>query len=347
MRKSKVVLFVAAALAAVATSRAAARADDDPKTQYAVQKTLPIAGDERWDYALFDPSTQHVFVTRVTHTQVIDPATGKVVMDITGQKHSHGTAVAPALNRGFITDGDDSSIVIFDLKTGEVLGKAEAGEDADGIIFDAGTNKVLAGCGDAQKLAVFSADADPKSAKADLVDLGGKPEFIAADGMGKAYVNVNNKNEVAVIDLKTLAVTARWPTGAGTKPTGLAIDPKGHRLFVGCRNQKMIVMSTDDGHVIAELDIGKGNDACQFDPGAQEAFASCGDGTLAEIDESSPGKYDVASVQTRPGARTMALDPATHTLYLPTAEFGPPAEGGKHPAPKPGTFMIVVVAPVK
>jgi DNA-binding beta-propeller fold protein YncE len=347
MRTNKAVLFFAAALGAVVILLPVARADDTAKTQYAVQKTLPIGGDERWDYALFDPSTQHVFVTRVTHTQEIDPATGKVVHDITGQKHSHGTAVAPALNRGFITDGDDNSIVIFDLKTGEVLGNAAAGEDADGIVFDAGTNKVLAGCGDAQKLAVLSADADPKAAKADLVHLGGKPEFIAADGAGKAYVNINSKNEVAVVDLKTLAVTAHWPTGTGTKPTGLAIDPKVHRLFVGCRNQKMIVMSTDDGHVIAELAIGRVNDACQFDAGTGEAFASCGDGTLTVADETSPGKFNVTSVQTKQGARTMALDPATHTIYLPTAEFGPPVDGGKRPAPKPGTFMIVVVSPVK
>jgi uncharacterized protein (DUF2141 family) len=347
MRKSKTTLFLIAALAAIII-HTAVRADDTAKTQYAVQKTLPIGGDGRWDYALFDPASQHVYVTRGTHTQVIDLASGKVVQDIAGQERSHGVAVVPALNRGFISDsGGDGSILIFDLKTGQSLGSVAAADDADGLIYDAGTNKVLVGCGDGQKLAVLPADCDLKTGKADLIDLGGKPEFIAADGAGKAFVNVNSKNEIAVVDLKTLAVTAHWPTGAGAKPTGLAIDPKNHRLFVGCRNQKLIVMSSDDGHVIAELAIGKGVDACRYDPGTNEAFASCGDGTLAVIDETTPGNFAVTTVQTKQGARTMALDAATHTIYLPTAEFEAPADGGKRPQPKAGTFMIVVVSPTK
>jgi DNA-binding beta-propeller fold protein YncE len=308
---------------------------------------MNIGGEGRWDYVLFDPSSQHLYVTRVTHTQVIDPSNGKVVMDIDGQKRSHGTAIAPSLSRGFISDGEDGSIVIFDTKSGNVLGKATAGEDCDGIIFDAGTNKVLATCGDAEKLAVLAADADPKNAKADLVDLGGKPEFLAADGAGKAYVNVNSKNEIAVVDLKTLTVTDHWPTGTGTKPTGLAIDPKGHRLFVGCRNSKMVIMSTETGKVLGEVEIGKGVDACGFDPGTGQAFASCGDGTLRVVEETSPGKFEVTSVDTKQGARTMGLDAATHTIYLPTAEFEAPAAGAKRPTPKAGTFMIVVVAPTK
>jgi hypothetical protein len=318
---------------------------DDAKPAYTLQKTIPIPGDERWDYALFNPDTHHLFVTRATHTQEIDPAAGTVVHDITGQKRSHGTAIVADLNRGFITDGQDATIIIFDLKTGDVLGKVPAADDVDGIIYDTGSKQILAACGDSAKLAVVAPDVDPKTGKATLIDLPGKPEYLAADGAGKAYVNINDKNEIAVVDLNSKTVTANWPTGTGGKNTGMAIDPEHHLLFVGCRTpQKLVIMSTDDGKVVAELPIGKGNDACAFDPGTGEAFASCGDGTLAVAKETSPGKWEATTVQTKTGARTVALDKETHTLYLPTAEFEP-AQGGGRPAMKKGSFMIVVVGP--
>ncbi len=326
---------------------AIARADDSAPTEYAVKTTMPIGGEGRWDYATFDADTHRLWVTRSTHTQAIDITGGKVVADITGQKRAHGTAIVSSAGRGFITDGQNGSIVIFDLKSGEVLGNAAAAEDADGIIYDGGSGRVLATCGDAGKLAVLQPDVDPKSGKAELVDLGGKPEFLAADGEGKAFVCINDKNEIAVVDLKTMAVSSRWPTGSGTKPTGISIDPKHHRLFVGCRNQKLIVMSTEDGHVVSELPIGKGNDACGFDSGTGEAFASCGDGTLTVVKETSEGKFQTSTVKTREGARTMTLDPSTHTIYLPTAEFEKAAPGEKRPPMKAGSFMIVVVAPAK
>jgi hypothetical protein len=339
--------FLLVLVAAVACRSTALHADDAASPEYAVQKTFPIGGAGRWDYAAFDVDSHRLYVTRSTHTQAIDVNTGKVVADIDGQQRAHGTAIDTSAGRGFISDGEDGSIVIFDLQSGKVLGKAAAADDCDGIIYDPGSDRVLAGCGDAGKLAILDPKADPKTGKADTVDLGGSPEFLAADGAGKAFVNLNDKNQIAVVDIKTLSVTAHWPTGSGTKPTGLACDAKNRLLFVGCRNQKLIVMSADDGHVLAELPIGKGNDACKFDPGTGEAFASCGDGTLAVIKQTSPGKFEVSSVKTKTGARTMAVDPTTHTLYLPTAEFLPPPPEGGRPAMKPGTFMIVVVAPVK
>jgi DNA-binding beta-propeller fold protein YncE len=319
---------------------------DGPASSYTLQKTLQISGEGRWDYVTFDSDSQHLYVTRSTHTQVINVADGKVLADIKGQKGAHGTAIATAAGRGFISDGKDASIVIFDLKTNEVLGNAVAAEDCDGIIFDSGTNRVLAGCGDAGKLAVLAPDADPKSAKADTVDLGGKPEFLAADGQGKAYVNLNDKDQIAVVDIKALKVVASWPTAPGSKPTGLTIDPAHHHLFVGCRNQKMIMMNTEDGKVLADLPIGKGNDACAFNPNTGEAFASCGDATITDIKETSPGKFEASTITTKTGARTMAIDPATNMMYLPTAEFEAATAGARRPAMKPGTFMILVVGPV-
>lgn len=320
--------------------------DDAPAAgNYAVQKTMKIGGEGRWDYASVDPGVHRLYVTRSTHSQAIDTETGKVVLDIAGQQRSHGIVAVDAVGRGFITDGTAGTIVVFDLKTGQVVGNVAAADDADGEIYDAGTNKVLATCGDAGVMVALDPSVDPKAAKVESADLGGKPEFLAADGMGTAYACINDKNEIAVVDLKTMKVTARYPIGAGTGPTGLSIDAKNGRLFVGCRNQKLIVLNTADGKVLAELPIGRGNDACGFDPGTSEAFASCGDGTMTVARETSPGKFEVTqTVKTPAGARTLAVDPITHTVYLPTAEFNPAQPGERRPTPKPDSFFIVVVS---
>jgi DNA-binding beta-propeller fold protein YncE len=190
----------------------------------------------------------------------------------------------------------------------------------------------------------ISPDLDLTTGKADAaVELGGKPEFLAADGQGKAYINLVDKDQVAVVDTKAMKVVDKWPTAPGGSPVGMSMDPARRRLFIGCRKpQKLIVMSADDGKVLADLAIGAGVDATKF---GNDAFASCGDGTLTVARE-TVGKFQVVqTVQTPRGARTMGIDPTTHTLYLPTAEFGPPSEGQTRPRPKPGTFMIVVVSP--
>ncbi len=337
--------FSAALLIVVSQWILPAQAHAEDAAPYAVEKTVPVSGEGRWDYVMFDADSHRLYVTRSTHTQIIDMTNGKVTADVQGQKRAHGAAVATAAGRGFISDGGDSAIVVFDLKSGDVLGKITAAADADSIAYDRSTDRIAVGCGEPGKLAVFKAGDDLKDAKADLVDLGGSAESLVTDD-GKAYVDINDKSEVAVVDLKSLKVTARWSTGTGSKPMGLAIDPAHHRLFVGCRNEKLIVMSSEDGHISAELAIGKGNDACGFDPGTGEAFASCGNGTLAVVKETSPGKFEVSTVTTKPGARTMAVDPTTHTVYLPAAEMEP-AKEGQRPAMKPGTFMIVVVAPTQ
>jgi DNA-binding beta-propeller fold protein YncE len=175
------------------------------------------------------------------------------------------------------------------------------------------------------------------------VDLGGKPEFLAADGQGKVYINLVDKDQIVVVDTKSMKVVNKWPTTPGGSPVGMSMDVAQRRLFIGCRKpQKLIVMSADDGKILSDLPIGMGVDATKFDG---DVFASCGDGTLTVARETTPGKYEVVqTVQTPRGARTMGVDPTTHTLYLPTAEFNPPSEGQTRPLPKPGTFMIVVVS---
>jgi len=316
------------------------------QTQWSVTKTMHIGGEGGWDYVTVDAATHRLFVTRSTHTQVIDSESGKVLGDIPGQKRSHGTAIVPDLGRGFITDGGGSgAIVVFDLKTYATLGTLAAMPDADGIVYDKAQNLVLAVSGDGNSLLTFKPDIDPVNGKIDPpIALGGAPEFLAYDDAGKAYVNLEDKSTVAVVDLKTRKVTAHWPVAPGGRPVGMAIDRKTHRLFIGCRGpQKLIVMSTDDGKIITDLPIGAGVDATKFHAG--HAFASCGDGTLTVASEKA-GKLEVEQVVKTPsGARTIAVDDATGKLYLPTAEFEPlvPGAASQRPKAKPDTFMIVEV----
>jgi len=310
---------------------------------WSVEKTFHIGGEGGMDYITLDAKNHRLYVPRSTHTMVIDADSGKTIADIPGQKHNHGVALVPEAGRGFISDGE-GAIIIFDLKTNAVLGTIKAHPDADGIIFDKASGLVLVVSGDDGILMTLKPDVDPKTGSIDPpIDLGGKPEFLASDGAGKVYINLEDKDQVAVVDIKERKVLAHWPVAPGGAPVGLSIDTAKKRLFVGCRKpQKLIVMSTDDGKVIADLPIGAGVDATKFD--GHQAFASCRDGKLAVAGESSPGKFEIAqTVTTAVGAKTMDVDPEKHKIYLPTAEFEE-AKPGARPAPKPGTFMIVVVA---
>jgi hypothetical protein len=299
------------------------------------------------DYLTVSPQTHRLYVPRTTHTLVIDSASGKVLGDIPGQTKAHGVALVPRLNRGFITDGGgNGAIIVFDLKTNAVLGTIAAQPDADGIIYDPGSDRILVSAGDSNSLITFKPDIDPKAGKIEApISLGGAPEFLAADGAGKVYVNLEDKNNVAVVDLKSRKVIAHWPVAPGGSPVGLALDPQHHTLVIGCRKpQKMIVMSTESGKIIADLPIGAGVDAVKVD--SNEYFSSDGDGTLVVVGSSSPGKYDVVqTVKTPVGAKTMGIDESTHKVYLPTADFEAPKAGASgRPVAKPGTFKVIVVS---
>jgi DNA-binding beta-propeller fold protein YncE len=312
------------------------------QTNLKVLNTFHVGGDGGWDYVTMDAPNHRLFVTRSTHTIAIDEQTGKVLGDIPGQTRSHGTALVPALGRGFITDGGGAgAILVFDLKTYAVLGRIPAVPDADGIIYDEKLNRVLAVSGDGNELLTFSPDIDPKAGKLDPpIPLDGAPEFLASDGSGKVYINLEDKDVVAVVDLSTRKVIARWPVAPGGHPVGMAMDPASHRLFVGCRNpQMLVVMNSETGTIESSLPIGAGVDAARFDGG--RAFASAGDGTLTVASEKGGQWALEQTVQTPRGARTMGLDPTTHRIYLPTAELEPQTTG--RPKPKPGTFMVVEV----
>jgi outer membrane protein assembly factor BamB len=205
---------------------------------------------------------------------------------------------------------------------------------------------VLVFCGDAHRIVALAPDVDPKNGvAAATIDLGGSPEFAAADGLGKVFVNIADKDEVAVVNTKQMKVIARWPTGPGQRPTGMAMDRASRRLFVGCRNKKLVVMNADDGKIVAAFPIGAGVDATAFDHGM--GFASCADGTLTIIREVSADEFEFAeTVKTETGARTMTVDRHSGTVYLPTADLTapPPGAGTARPRPIPvaGTFRILV-----
>jgi len=312
---------------------------------WAVEKTFHIGGDGGWDYLTVDAPNHRLYIPRSTHTMVIDADSGKTIADIPGQKHNHGVALVPEAGRGFISDGS-GAVVIFDLKTNAVLGTLTARPDADGIIYDKASGLVLVVSGDDGVLMTLKPGVDPKTGSIDApIDLGGKPEFLASDGAGKVYINLEDKNQIAVVDIKARKVLAHWPVAPGGSPVGLSIDTAKRRLFIGCRNpQKLIVMSTDDGKVLADLPIGAGVDATKFD--GHQAFASCRDGKLEVAGESASGKFEIVqTVATPVGARTMDVDPETHKVYLATAEFEEPKPGATgRPVAKPGSFVIVVVA---
>ena len=337
MRNARLIFVALAVLTMASGIQVHAQAD------WKVVKTFPIGGPGGWDYLNIDPDGHKLFVPRSTHTMVISTGSGKILGDIPGQKIAHGVAIVPSAGRGFISDGG-GSVVVFDLKTYAVLGKINTLPDSDGIIYDPSLGLILLVSGDDGKLMSFKPDIDTAKGKMDQpIDLGGAPEFLASDGAGKVYINLMDKNEVAVVDMKARKVIARWPVSPGGAPVGMSIDKKRNLLVIGCRKpQKLIVMSTVNGKVLTDLPIGTSVDAIVIDHG--QLFASCRDGSLSVASEKSPGKFEIAQVvATHQGASTMALDPKSDTIYLPAAEFDV-ASPTQRQRVKPDSFMIIVVS---
>ncbi|MGH7923227.1 MAG: YncE family protein [Candidatus Binatus sp.] len=343
--KNHFVRLLGLAILSLTVAAGAGQAEQAGAPAYKLFATIKVGGAGGWDYANLGPDGL-LYVTRMTHTMAIEVATGKIVADIGGQQRSHGVALVPDARRGFISDGGSGSVQIFDLKTHASLGKVAAADDADAIIYDRASNRVLVMCGDANRMVAIAPDVNPAGGKAAAtVDLGGSPEFAVADGKGKVFVNLADRDEVAVVDTKAMKVVARWPTGPGKRPTGMSMDPVTRRLFIGCRNNKLVVMNADDGKIVADFPIGAYVDATAFRDGL--VFASCGDGTLTIIREVSADQFEPAQVvKTELGARTMAVDPSGVMIYLPTADLTFPAGSSPEhprPVPVPGTFRILVV----
>ena len=332
-------LLLAAPIAADAKTKT-------PPRGYRLHRTIALPGNERWDYLAVDPEARRLYVTRDERVVVLDLATEKVVGEVTGTPGVHGVALATELKRGFASNGRSDSVTIFDLERLTVLDQVPVGKQPDAILYDPFARRVFAfSGGSASATAILAAD----GSVAGTVDLGGRPEFGVSDGKGAVFVNIEDKNEVVAFDSRDLKVRSRWPLAPCETPTGLAMDRTKRRLFVGCRSQVMAVLDADSGKLLATLPIGKGVDGVAFDEAGGLAFASNGDGTLTVVGEDAPGHFVVKeAVTTLPGARTLALDPKAHRIYLATAQFGPapPATPESPRAGRPmlpGTFVILVL----
>jgi DNA-binding beta-propeller fold protein YncE len=314
---------------------------------YHVVRRYALGGEGGWDYLLLDPATRRLYVSRGTRVVVIDADSGAVRGEIPNTPGVHGVALAPDLGRGATSNGRDQSVTIFDLRSLKTLGRVRTtGGNPDAIVYEPATHRVFTFNGAGQNATAIDVMA---GAVAGTVALGGKPEFAVALGDGRIYVNIEDTAELVVLDARRLAVEARWPLAPCQEPTGLALDAAHARLFAACSNRLMVVIDPGNGRVVATLPIGDGVDGTAFDAGTGLAFSSNGEGTLTVIREVTPDSFAVVeTVPTQRGARTLALDPRTHALFLPTAEFGPaPAPTPEQPRPRPalvpGTFVILVV----
>jgi YVTN family beta-propeller protein len=283
-------------------------------------KKIPIPGQGGWDYLIVDEGARRLYVSHGTQVEVLDADSGAIVGKIPNTLGVHGIALVPQLGRGFVSDGQTATVTIFNLKTLETIGQVPTGKKPDGIIFDPATSQVFAFNGGSDSVTVISA-ADGKVAG--TVDLGGGPEFAVADGKGHVFNNLEDQNQVVKIDSKKLVVEQRWPLAPCEAPSSMAMDRPNRRLFIGCRNKVMAVVDADSGKVITTVPIGDHVDATAFDPDSQLIFNSNGEGTITVVRQDTPDKYSVVeTVKTLPKARTMALDPKTHHLFLSTAEDG-------------------------
>lgn len=318
-----------------------------PASTYHLSKKVVLGGDGGWDYLFADSDTHRVFLSRGSHTMVVD-AEGKVLADIPKTDGVHGIAIAPEFNRGFTSNGRANTVTIFNLATLQVTGEVKVnGENPDTIIYDPSSKRVFTFNGRTNNASAI----DAKTGEvAGVIDLGGKPETAQADGAGHIYANIEDKSTIVALDSKSLRVLSTWPLAPCESPSGLAIDAANHRLFAGCHNKMMAVVDSTNGKIVATPPIGDGVDADSFDPGTGFAFASCGDGTITVVHEDSPDKFTVVdTIMTQRGARTMTVDTKSHTVYTVTSDFAPaPAATPENPRPRPqalpNTFTILIYA---
>jgi YVTN family beta-propeller protein len=287
---------------------------------YQITKKIPIPGQGSWDYLTVDEGARRLYVSHGTQVEVLDLDSGAIVGKIENTQGVHGIAIAADLGRGFVSDGQSSTVTIFDLKTLKTIAEVPTGKKPDAIIYDPATSRVFAFNGGSNSATVIEA----KDGKvAGTIDLGGGPEFAAADANGYVYNNLEDESLVLKINSRTLKVHQRWPTAPCASPSSMAIDRANRRLFLGCRSKVMAVMDADTGKIITTLPIGDHVDATAFDVETRLIFNSNGEGTVTVIRQDSPDKDSIVeTVKTLPRAKTSALDPKTHRLFLSTGESG-------------------------
>jgi YVTN family beta-propeller protein len=318
---------------------------------YKFLNEIPIGGEGGWDILTIDDAARRLYLSHATKVVVVDIDANKLVGEIVDTPGVHAFVAVPELNRGFSTNGRENKSSVVDLKTLSTISKIDVGENPDAIAYEPKSGDVYVFNAKGNSASVI----DAKTAKViATVPLGGAPEFPAVDSTaGRIYVNLEDKSEVAVIDTAKKEVIAHWPLAPGTEPSGIALDATHHRLFSTCHNKMMTMLDTETGKVVANVPIGTGVDGCAFDDAHQLAFASCGEGVVTIAQEKSPNELSVAqTLKTQRSARTIAIDPKTHRIYLPSAQFEPPATpspGASPTRPKmvPNTMKLLVYGPVE
>ena len=287
---------------------------------YSVTKKIPIPGQGSFDYLTVDEGARRLYVSHGTQVEVLDIDSLAVVGNIPKTPGVHGVAIAPESGRGFVSNGQASTVTIFDLKTLKPIAEVPTGQKPDAIIYDPATARVFAFNGGGNSVSAIEA---ASGKVAGTIDLGGGPEFAAADGTGYVFDNLEDQSQVVKINSRDLKIEQRWSTAPCASPSSMAMDRANRRLFLGCRSKVMAVMNADTGQVITTLPIGEHVDATAFDPATKLIFNSNGEGTITVIHQDNPDQYSlVETVKTAPRAKTMALDPKTHRLFLSTAESG-------------------------
>jgi DNA-binding beta-propeller fold protein YncE len=314
---------------------------------YRVLDKVKLGGEGGWDYLNADVKTGLLFISRGSHVQVMDMEKKALVGDIPNTNGVHGIALAHEFGKGYISDGRDTAVTVFEIATLKTLKVIKIkGINPDAILYDDFSKRIFTFNGRSADATAIDASTD---AVVGTVALGGKPEFAQADGKGRIFVNIEDKNLVVAFDAKNLKVLAQWPLAPGEEASGLAIDREHHRLFSVCSNKYMIVLNYESGAVVASLPIGQGTDGAAFDPERHLAFSANGEGTLTVVRQENADTYTVIdNVKTQPRSRTLALNPANHCIYLSAAEFEKAPEATQdNPRPRPvmvkDSFSILIV----
>jgi len=290
---------------------------------------IPIGGEGGWDILTIDSAASRLYLSHATKIVVVDLNTNTVAGEVADTPGVHAFLPVPEVRRGFSSNGKESRSSVVDLTTLKTISKIDTGANPDAIVYEPRHGEVYVFNHTGNSVTVINSKAATVSA---TIPLGGSPEFAAVDeAAGRIYCNIEDKSEVAVIDVDKHEVVAHWSLAPGDEPSGIALDARHHRLFSGCHNKMMVMLNTQSGKVVQTVPIGAGVDGCAFDDARQLAFASCGDGTTTIAKEEAPDKLTVLqTLETERGARTMTLDPKSHRIYLPSAQFQPP------PSPSPG-----------
>jgi hypothetical protein len=314
---------------------------------YHVVDSVRLGGDTGWDYLSVDTSAERLYVSRGTRVQVVDLTEKSVIGEIPNTTGVHGIALVPSAGKGFTSNGRDSSVTIFDLKTLKTLStiKIDA-RNPDAILYDGYSQRVFTFNGGSENCTALDA---VSNAIVGTIPLGGKPEFAVTDGKGRIFVNIEDKSELVMIDPKALKEVKRWSLAPGEEPSGLAIDREHRRLFSACGNHLMMISDAESGMVVGKVPIGGGVDGAGYDPTLRLAYSSNGEGTLTVVREEAPDKFSVVqNVVTMRGARTLVVDELTHRVYTVAAKYGPipaPTTERSHPRPpiEPGSVTLYVI----